>query len=341
LKVLFPQRIVDRHVGGNTTYARAVRDGIAARGIETGVIPAGGSAVATMLAETVYGRRNRVDVLHYSADTGPLVRTAGPSVVTVHGVASRWIDVARSRRQEWVWRERVRRAIASTDALITVSQSAADDVAEVFSVDRDLITVIPHGMDTTAFAVPSSVSAELAAVLPQRFALYVGNIEPRKNLRALVQAFSTPEVVALGMPLVLAGKPAWNFAEAMREIEAAPNVLHVGFVSDSDRLALMQSCALFVFPSLYEGFGLPVLEALAAGAPTVASRRGSLAEVAGPARTIDDLTAEGIAAAVVSAEGDSGWIAAAPEAGPAWAHGFRWSDSIDAHIRVYEQVAAR
>ncbi|NQX03969.1 glycosyltransferase family 4 protein [Rathayibacter sp. VKM Ac-2856] len=341
MKVLFPERIVDRHVGGNTTYARAVRDGIAARGIETGIIPARGSAVATMLAETAYGRRNKTDVLHYSADTGPLVRTAGPSLVTVHGVASRWIDVARSSRQEWVWRERVRRAIASTDALITVSESAADDIAEVFALDRGSITVIPHGMDTSAFSTRTPLSTELSAALPARFALYLGNIEPRKNLRELVRAFSTPEVVSLGLPLVIAGKPAWNFAEAMREIEAAPNVLHVGFVSDSDRIALMQACSLFVFPSLYEGFGLPVLEAMAAGAPTVSSRRGSLAEVAGPARTIEDLTAEGIAATVVSAATDASWLETATRTGPEWARRFRWSDSIDAHVRVYEKVAAR
>lgn len=338
MKILFPDRIVNRHVGGNTTYARALRDGLMNRGVEVGYIPSGRYAVTTALKETLYGLKSGLGILHYSADTGPLVPTKGPSVTTVHGVASRWIDVARTPTQEWVWRRRVERAIKSTDALITVSESAADDISSTFNFDRQQITVIPHGIDATQYSQQASLSDETGQRIPPKYALYVGNIEPRKNLIELIRAFNRPEVRDLGMPLVIAGKPAWNFAQIMLEISRSDNVIYLGFVSDEDRIALMQQCAVFTFPSLYEGFGLPVLEAMAAGAPTVASRRGSLREVAGPAWEIEHLDAEGISSAIIAALSDGQWFHSVKNRGREWAKNFDWSDSIDMHLRVYAEV---
>ncbi|KNX36183.1 glycosyltransferase family 4 protein [Luteipulveratus halotolerans] len=340
MKVLFPDRIVSRHVGGNTTYARALRDGLHAHGHTTGLIPSHGHPALTMLGESLHGLRRHDDstVLHYSADTGPLLRTRGRSVATVHGVASRWIDVARTPRQEAVWRGRVRRAISSTDRLITVSHSAARDIAEVFDVPADEIVVIHHGIDQDAFATARTVSAEVEARLPDQFLLYVGNIEPRKNLVELIGAVETLRRRGSGLPLVIAGRPAWNFAETMSRIEASPDVVHLGFVSDGDRAALMQRCTAFVFPSLYEGFGFPVLEAMAAGAPVITSPRGSLAEVAGPSWQTDRLDAVGIAAAVEDALGDTVWLADAAERGRTWATQFSWETSIARHVDVYESL---
>lgn len=339
MKVLFPDRIVSRHVGGNTTYARSIRDGLIARGIQTGVIPSGGHPVLTMGIETGYALTKRPQtLLHYSADTGPLLPTRGASILTVHGVASRWTSVARNARQESIWRFRVARAIRSTRGLITVSKSAAEDISEVFGVDRSKISVIYHGVDVARFAERTQMSADLNEKLPDEYALYLGNIEPRKNLIDLVGAFQEPSLKALGLPLVVAGRAAWNFEESMRAIENASNVHYLGFVSDSDRIALMQHATVFVFPSLYEGFGLPVLEALAAGTPVVTSLRGSLAEVAGPSRVIEDLSVAGIAETIVDAVQDSGWQSASGSAGPEWASHFRWDHCIDAHIDAYERV---
>jgi glycosyltransferase involved in cell wall biosynthesis len=339
MKIIFPGRIVNRHVGGNTTYARQMIAGLNERGIETGTMPMSSHPALTLVRESLVGARSTPNqILHYSADTGPLLPTRTPSVVTVHGVASRWIDVARNPRQEKIWRYRVGRAIASTDRLLTVSQSAADDIAEVFGVDRSRMTVIPHGIDSASFQRETVLSAPVADRLPARYALYLGNVEPRKNLVELVAAFALSPLAQLGLPLVIAGKPAWNFAEIMATIEAAPNVIYLGFVSDDDRVALMQRCTIFLFPSLYEGFGLPVLEAMAAGAPVATSRRGSLTEVAGPSWNIDDLSAHGIAEAVADAVSDESWVAAAPEAGRTWAGTFRWETSVDAHIKVYQDL---
>jgi glycosyltransferase involved in cell wall biosynthesis len=279
-------------------------------------------------------------VLHYAADTGPLLPTRTPSVVTVHGVASRWIDTARTPRQELLWRTRVRRAITSTRHVITVSESSATDVRDVFGVPEDRLTVIPHGIDVERFATPAELSPELAARVPERFALYLGNIEPRKNLVALVGAFSSPRLRARELPLVVVGRRAWNEAATMAAIAASDNVTHLDFVSDSDRAALMQRCTLFVFPSLYEGFGFPVLEALAAGALVVSSREGSLAEVAGPSWPLCELDADGLAEGITTALDDSVWQRRCLAQGPAWAARHDWATSIDRHVAVYEQVLA-
>jgi glycosyltransferase involved in cell wall biosynthesis len=343
MKILMPARIVDRHVGGNTTYGRHIEAGLTARGIPVGRIPAASKPALTMMQETLTGLLpgRSGDILHYLADTGPLLRTRRPSVVTVHGVASRWINSARTTSQESVWRNRVQRAINSTDHVITVSNSSATDISHVFDINPANITTILHGIDATAFAERREISEELRAKLPERFALYLGNIEPRKNLGPLVAAFSGREIASLGIPLVIAGKPAWNSKESMALIEASPNVHYVGFVSDSDRIALMQECELFMFPSLYEGFGFPVLEALAAGAVVLTSDRGSLAEVAGPSIIMDDLSSDGIATAVEAALADADRRNACRAQGPSWAGQFSWDRSVDDHVRVYEGLLSR
>lgn len=340
MRVLMPSRILDRHTGGNTTYARHIADGLTRRGVPVARIPARAHPVLTLAQETwtgLFGGRDG-DVLHYVADTGPLVRTRRPSVVTVHGVASRWISVARTSRQEKVWRTRVQRAIDSTEHVITVSNSSANDVAEVFGVPADRLTTIEHGIDLEKFSTPTALSPELAAQLPERFVLYLGNIEPRKNLMPLVRAFAAPEVRALGVKLVIAGRPAWNSEESLSVIDASPDVVRLGFVSDEDRTALMQACTAFAFPSLYEGFGFPVVEALAAGAVVITSDRGSLAEVAGPSLRFPDLDSDGIAAGIVSAVTDDAARAACEAGGLQWASRYTWDASVDKHIEVYRKV---
>lgn len=342
MKILMPSRILDRHVGGNTTYARRIAHGLTELGHEVGRIPAMGNAPMTMIRETLEGLRKGEpnEILHNVADTGLLVPGRRPTVVTVHGVASRWIKGVRSPANEAVWRFRVGRAISSADHVITVSNSSATDIQEVFNVSPDRITVIPHGIDISKFSTPTEISPELAESIPERFALYLGNIEPRKNLDALVEAFNHSAISALGVPLIIAGQPAWDFKKTMESIQASANVRHIGFVSDSDRTALMQRCSLFLFPSLYEGFGFPVLEALAAGAVVASSRKGSLEEVAGPSLVLGELNSVGLVNGIKEALTNDDKRSACVEQGRTWATGFSWNESVRAHVDVYESLLA-
>jgi glycosyltransferase involved in cell wall biosynthesis len=340
MRVLYPGRIVNRHVGGNTTYTRKIRDGVMAHGIRTGTIPSGRHPVLTAAAENAWSLRYMKDtVLHFSADTGPMVRPRTPSVVTVHGVASRWTQVARTDAQEKVWRARVGAAIRNTDRLITVSNSSASDIAEVFGADPADIRTIPHGIDAELYATPADLSPALAAYESRPFALFLGNLEPRKNIVDLIRAFGHPSVRATGLELVIIGRPAWNYDEILKEIEASSWVTHLGFVDETDKVAMMQRCEAFLFPSHYEGFGFPVLEALAAGAPVICSERGSLAEVAGPSMRLSDLDAESMAEQIATHLADTAAMQTCRAEGAAWARRFSWERSVDQHIAVYRELA--
>ncbi|KGM25287.1 glycosyltransferase family 4 protein [Stenotrophomonas maltophilia] len=343
MKVYFPGRILERHVGGNTTYTRKVAEGLTLQGVEVGVLPYSKNPVLTMAKESfaplMLARAGAV--IHYSADTGPLFKVSRiPSVVTVHGVASRWISTARSARQETVWRARVKRAISSTNRVITVSRSSADDVCEVFGIERDRISVIPHGIDVAKFSSPRDLSDSLQAMIPAEFILYVGNIEPRKNLQPLLEAVESAEFKRLGLPLVVAGKPAWNFDALMKQIGAAKNVIHVGFVSEGDKIALMQRAQLFVFPSLYEGFGFPVLEAMASGTAVLTSERGSLKEVGGPSLKLPDdtLGRDCILQGLTEALSNEDQLKQCAKDGVGWASRFSWDTSVAAHMEIYREL---
>lgn len=332
--VYLPERILNRNTGGNTTYTRAIAERLVSYGWAVDTIPAGRTPPLTAVRETAFGLRSLSgSVLHFSADTGPLLKPRTPSVVTVHGIASRWTPVARTPRQEAIWRGRVARAIELTDRVITVSKSSARDISAVFNIDESEVDVIPHGIDAAYFSETCHPSEALAEALPPRFALYLGNIEPRKNVAALVEAFASQDI-----PLVIAGRFAWNFEEAAAAIAASENVIHLGYVSDDDRRALMQSCTIFVFPSLYEGFGFPILEAMAAGAPVLCSASGSLAEVSGPARIFEGLAPDELAVGVREALADVAWLASAPEEGKAWADTFSWERSVAHHDAVYSTL---
>ncbi len=120
--------------------------------------------------------------------------------------------------------------------------------------------------------------------LPEQFILFLGTIEPRKNIRAIIEAFSYArerQLVGREYELVIAGSKGWKTGPIMRHIEKTHGTSYIGYVDEADKRALMRESSLFVYPSIYEGFGLPVLEALSEGVPTVTSNRSSLPEVAG------------------------------------------------------------
>jgi glycosyltransferase involved in cell wall biosynthesis len=336
MKIVMSGRILDRNVGGNTTYAREIATRLSEHGATVERLAAGRNPIATMIAETRDARRVRSQsVVHFVADTGPLLAPRIPSVVTVHGVASRWISTARSLSQELVWRARVGAAIKICDRVITVSESSADDISSVFSLDRNRISVIPHGLDGSKFDGEPRLSPEVRSKLPNEFILYVGNIEPRKNLIELVQAVEDN----LSLPLlVIAGKPAWNYAKSMDAIRNAKRTIYLGFVSDSDRAALMTFCTAFVFPSLYEGFGFPVLEAMAAGAPVITTDRGSLKEVAGPSWILPSVDRESISHGIESALNDRAWMSQVGGSGRDWAKRFSWDESVSQHVEIYREL---
>jgi glycosyltransferase involved in cell wall biosynthesis len=340
MRIALPGRILDRHVGGNTTYATEIARRMPDFGHVVTTLPWAAHPALTagqeIFAARTWGPR-RADVVHFTADTGPALGCRLPLVVTAHGVASRHTSVARTRTQETVWRARVRAAVHQASLVLSVSHSAADDVAAVFGIDPASILVIPHGIDHLANhggELSPRVERLLASTEP--FMLYLGNIEPRKNVDNLVRAVT--EDGGVGMRLVVAGKPAWNFTPTLELMAQRPEVEYLGFVTDADRAALLAGCRLFVFPSHYEGFGFPVLEAMSKGAAVICSNEGFLAEVAGPALRLPGLDPGSIREGLRTALSDGPTLSAVAAAGPAWAAQFTWEVSARRHAAAYESV---
>ncbi|MCU1396229.1 MAG: glycosyl transferase family 1 [Ilumatobacteraceae bacterium] len=228
------------------------------------------------------------DVVHFPSDTFlfPRIPKHIPVVSSVYGMASLSVPHVRTRMSETFWRFRVKSLTERSDVVITSSQKSADDLQE-FAATPIATRVIYLGVDHDLFR-PGEPDALLlsAMALPANFCLYVGNLDPRKNLIELIAAFETPQIRALGCPLVISGRPAWDADEILAAIARASNSIYLGRRSDEEVVSLMRASKAFVFPSLYEGFGLPVVEAMATGTPVICTSRGSLHEIASGAAQI-------------------------------------------------------
>lgn len=232
------------------------------------------------------------------------------------------------------------RSIKRADAVITVSRSIADEVRELYPFAAEKVVAVP-----SAASLTPSASTDLADIEPRlssgQFLLFVGTFEPRKNLRRLLsahsQCFETHRV-----PLVLAGSEGWRDASihsAIREAEGEGRVIRVGRVSDTRLAALYEHAVCLVFPSLYEGFGLPLLEAMSTGTPVITSNRGACAEVAADGGLLVDPTSvDELAAAMNAMVSDSALREWLGKRAAAVAKHYDWDQAATAMIDVFEQL---
>ena len=256
----------------------------------------------------------RDDVLHLPAHRGPLL-SSSPLVVTVH-------DLAVLRHPETFngWTRTYSRLVLprlarAASRVIAVSEFTARDVVEQLGVDQDRIRVIPHGVEEPFTPHGPAAGGE--------YVLAVGTLEPRKNFPRVVLAAERA-----GIDVRVVGAPGWGDVD----------VESVGFVGDDELARLYRGSAALVYPSLYEGFGLPVLEAMASGTPVVTSTGSAPAEVAnGAAVLVDPLDVEAIAQGIKEAIRRRDELRAA---GLERAEGFTWEAAARATAAVYREAAA-
>ncbi|MDW8404874.1 glycosyltransferase family 1 protein [Chloroflexus sp.] len=246
----------------------------------------------------------RPRVLFVPAHVVPLLHP--PTVVTIHDVGYRVFPEAHTARRRLELELTTRWSLRAARRVIAVSQATKRDLVNWYGVHPDRITVAHLGLSAT-FAPPDDpqcVSAVRARYgLRRPYLLYIGTVQPRKNLVRVIEALAVALAAGYDLDLVIAGKRGWlsePIEQRARELGVADRVRFTGYVADADLPALLAGALAFVFPSLYEGFGIPVLEAMACGAPVITSTISSLPEVAGDAALlVDPLDTNAIAATIM------------------------------------------
>ena len=235
-------------------------------------------------------RGQEVDLIHQPCFSAPLLHK-GPVVVTIHDIISILFPQTIKFASRIFYSKWMPLSYRKALQIITISNSTKNDIVKVLGIDKDKITVIPLAVDekfndTVGATEVARVKAKYK--LPKRYILHIGTLEPRKNLSFLIEAFS--EVIRDrafdDLRLVITGKKGWYFEglfEKVRKLNLEEKVIFTGYFDEEDKPALYKGAIVFAFPSLYEGFGLPPLEAMASGVPVISSNTSSMPEVIGDA----------------------------------------------------------
>lgn len=288
----------------------------------------------------------QVDIYHATDHQIPKLNRT-PVVATV-------MDVIRYRHPEWVnpgFRKAkdaaFRKSVQWAQKLITISSFSADDISDIFKVDRAQIEVIPLAVDPIYF-VPVAEEQKQAALnkygLSKGFFIFIGTLQPRKNIERLLSAHQAlTQATQREHPLVLVGSEGWLTGDLMVRLHQAQSmgcVKWLKYIPREDLHALLQCACATVYPSLYEGFGLPLLESFAAGTPVLSSKTTSIPEVAAKAALLVDpysvdAIAQGMQDLLQSASLREKLIQRARER----ALQFTWQKTADLTWKVYEECA--
>ena len=283
------------------------------------------------------------DLYHALAFVAPLILSA-PMVVTVYDLSYLHFPDRLSAARRWYLRAFTALTCRRARRVLAISRSTADDLSRLLGINPGKIDVTPLGYDKAAFRPLPRESIEAFRTrhsLPRRFWLFIGTLEPRKNLPMLLRVYArVPGNERL--PLLLAGGKGWmaeDIFRAIEELNLSDSVAHIGFVPAAD-LPLWYNCAeAFIYPSVYEGFGLPVLEAMACGTPVITSDVSSLPEVLGKAGLRLPPTDESRwTEALRTSLRDEEWLAAARTLGLERAKRFSWARTADLTLDSYRKA---
>jgi glycosyltransferase involved in cell wall biosynthesis len=315
------------------------------------VVPDGVTTVSRpMAARPLRELWRRVDVPTIETWTGPVDVVHGPNfvvpparrasrLVTIHDLtALRFPELCTADVLQWP--DLLRRAIDRGVWVHAVSRSTADELLDTFDLPPERVVVVPNGVDLVEEA-PAGRGRELAG--RDRYVLAVGTLEPRKDLPALVRAFDSLAATDPDLGLVLAGADGWG-ADAVHAAVAAAihgdRIRHTGYVSGVDRAGLLREAAVLAYPSRYEGFGLPPLEAMQVGVPVVATAVGAIPEVLGDAADLVPLGDEdALAEALLRALGDPAHRAELVRRGHERAARYSWDACAEGLVALYRQIA--
>jgi glycosyltransferase involved in cell wall biosynthesis len=290
------------------------------------------------------------DLVHYMDSRPPLDFPLGriPTVVTQHGFATLTFGRAAGSARRWVYVDKALLRLAPhADLTLTASESERSGLLAAVPIEPDRVVAIHHGVEHERFLPPADREATSAEVRSQigidgRYVLYVSNHQRKKNTERLVEAFARVAAAVPDVSLVLTGWHTPRFRlvqEVIDRLGLQPRIKVLGHVPDELLTALYQGADVFALPSLHEGFGLPILEAMACGTPVVTSDVYALPEVAGDAaELVDPYDTEAIAAAIIGLLMDRGRANELRARGVERAASFTWRRSAERHFECYERV---
>ncbi|MBN2490726.1 MAG: glycosyltransferase family 4 protein [Planctomycetes bacterium] len=286
----------------------------------------------------------RVDLFHFTDFTYLPLRDT-PHVFTLHDLSFAVDPSWHEARAVAALRGVTERLAPAARLVLVHSGHTAAEAVRVLSLDARRLRVVPPGVDRAFFGGASGddvAALRRRLALPASYVLHVGTLEPRKNLPRLVAAFERVARSRAGLGLVLAGRRGWLEAPVLAAIAASPlreRICVLGAVADPDLPALYRGAAAFAYVSLYEGFGLPVLEALACGVPAVVADATALPEAAGSAALrVDPRDVAAIAEALECLLDDAALRARLSREGPARAAAFTWERAARSTLAAYREA---
>jgi len=316
-------------------------EGVPTRTVRAGYKP---WRMAVWLGQAFRLRFNRLlpDATLYHATEHLLMPLRGvPTVLTVHDLIFHRFPEYHKRLNYWYLRLAMPLYVRRAGAVIAVSEATRQDLVRLYGTPPAKIHVIHEAAAPTFRPVGPEAVAHVRSCysLPARFLLTVGTIEPRKNLPRLFQALAALRQEET-IPLVVAGSKGWlceGTFQTLEESGVKDQVIWLGYVPDEDLPSLYSAAEAFVLPSLYEGFGLPLLEAMSCGAPVLCSRSSSLPEVGGEAaRYFDPEAPEQMAAAILGVWRDETLREEMRAAGFQQAAGFAWERAAKETLSLYD-----
>lgn len=285
--------------------------------------------------------REKLDVFHGTANMIP-IGYGKNCVLTIH-------DLAIYQNPEWFppqgfsTRIVVPKSIAKAKKIIAVSESTKHDLMRIFRVPKEKIEVIYEGAPSAPPALEDGLLDRFGLRTSEPYFLFIGTIEPRKNLATLLSAYRLLCQKHTNAPrLIFAGGRGWkneDFFETIKKWNLDSRVSLLGYVSEKEKQALLQHAMVFVYPSLYEGFGLPILEAMALGTPVLSSRTSSIPEVVGGAAVlVDPNDDEEIAKGLEKLWKDASFRSELIAKGKERVKLFDWKKTAEKTLRVYQGV---
>lgn len=264
------------------------------------------------------------------------------AVITIHDVAFMHLKKEYARKEFWYLKKSAKYAVKKASSIIVPSEATKKDLKHFFKCPEEKIHVIPHGCDFKPKHFDADYEAAIFEDLHLRrkdnFLLFIGRLESKKNITRLIEGFKKFQEDFKNYKLVLAGRRGTGFKQILKnaiKIKAFDSIIMPGYISENEKHVLLKYCNGFVFPSLYEGFGFPVLEAFAYQKPVLAAKTSSIPEVAGDAALlIDPNDTDEIAAGMKKLVTDAKFKESLPEKMESQLKKFNWEVAVLKTIKV-------